>query len=230
MGPLKTFLASAAVIALASAAHANTIYNNPLDAAADFGDCSFNTNCGPANGRGDDFAAQLFHLSSAAIITGGSFSDLDIGAGPTDVNWGFLMADGPGGLPGTLLSAGTDSISSITNLGTDGTYQFNQYFFGLGTIALGPGDYYFAVQGVTGNFFNYLSTGLDHTGAAETHDSGVTWSPGYEGIGGVAVALFGTGGSGPGVPEPATWALMLVGFGGIGVALRRRAKTAALAA
>ena len=30
------------------------------------------------------------------------------------------------------------------------------------------------------------------------------------------------GGGGPGVPEPATWALMLLGFGALGVSLRRR--------
>ena len=30
------------------------------------------------------------------------------------------------------------------------------------------------------------------------------------------------------VPEPSTWALMLLGFGGMGVSLRRRRKTAAI--
>jgi hypothetical protein len=32
----------------------------------------------------------------------------------------------------------------------------------------------------------------------------------------------GGGGVGPGVPEPATWAMMLIGFGGLGAQLRRR--------
>jgi hypothetical protein len=33
-----------------------------------------------------------------------------------------------------------------------------------------------------------------------------------------------------GVPEPASWALMMLGFGGVGAILRRRARTAAIAA
>ena len=33
----------------------------------------------------------------------------------------------------------------------------------------------------------------------------------------------------PGVPEPAEWALMLIGFGGLGAVIRRRRATAALA-
>jgi hypothetical protein len=32
------------------------------------------------------------------------------------------------------------------------------------------------------------------------------------------------------VPEPATWAMMLLGFGGIGIAMRRRRRTLAKAA
>lgn len=38
-----------------------------------------------------------------------------------------------------------------------------------------------------------------------------------------AAAYIGTGA----VPEPATWAMMLLGFGGVGVALRRRRKLGA---
>ena len=37
----------------------------------------------------------------------------------------------------------------------------------------------------------------------------------------------GLGDTPPGVPEPATWAMMLVGFAGLGVALRSRRMRAA---
>jgi hypothetical protein len=44
--------------------------------------------------------------------------------------------------------------------------------------------------------------------------------------GGKSVTAFAQLGSGaPAVPEPATWAMMLLGFGGIGATMRRRAKT-----
>ena len=39
----------------------------------------------------------------------------------------------------------------------------------------------------------------------------------------------GPGPGGPGVPEPATWGLMILGFGGIGATLRRRRATSAFA-
>lgn len=40
-----------------------------------------------------------------------------------------------------------------------------------------------------------------------------------------AFAQIGTGAVAAAVPEPGTWAMMLVGFGGMGVALRRRRRT-----
>ena len=36
-------------------------------------------------------------------------------------------------------------------------------------------------------------------------------------------------GGGPGVPEPATWAMMILGLGGVGATLRRRRSAMALA-
>jgi hypothetical protein len=48
----------------------------------------------------------------------------------------------------------------------------------------------------------------------------------YQSIEGVTAGTSGTGTGGPGVPEPGTWAMMLLGFGVAGMAIRRnRRKT-----
>jgi hypothetical protein len=55
-----------------------------------------------------------------------------------------------------------------------------------------------------------------------THPDYTTFVPGFGGIDDIA-PLAGAGSiTGPGIPEPATWAMMLVGFGALGAALRRR--------
>lgn len=63
-------------------------------------------------------------------------------------------------------------------------------------------------------FNNSLNTTPQNVWVAETLSLKFTDAPGIEG---------------PGVPEPATWAMMLVGFAGMGAALRRRRATQALA-
>ncbi len=227
---MKTsILLAGAALALAGAANANTVYSNPYDGSGN-GDCSWSTTCAATVGRGDDFAAQEFTLTSAATITSAAFEEVPgfSTGGVTDVNWGFIQADGPGGLPGTIIAAGTDSV---TGYGTGGNGSI-EGFFNTGPIFLGPGTYYFALQGVSASFTEYLAEGTQAFGAANSQDGGVTWAPGYYCGGGgdcsasVAISLFGTGGGG-GVPEPATWTLMLVGFAGLGGALRRRAKATA---
>jgi hypothetical protein len=172
-----------------------TIFSNPFIGGYN-ADCSFSTQCAIDAGRGDDFAAQRFTVSGNAVVTGGSFIELDLGVTPTDVSWGFANADGPGGLPGTFLSAGEDTVSSVQYLANDGGYNEDQIFFNVGPQALGPGTYWFAIQAVSSVHETYLGFGP-------------------------AMNM--------GVPEPGAWALMLLGVGGIGAALRRRSSAAAAA-
>ena len=71
-----------------------------------------------------------------------------------------------------------------------------------------PGDFAFTASlvGLTGQFFLYSVT------AANGPNPGLS-------------ALSFEGAAIPAVPEPATWALMLLGFGVVGSALRRRRRT-----
>jgi hypothetical protein len=228
---LTVAAAAVALMGSATGANAGLLFSNPF-LTGNF-DCSFSTTCAAVVGRGDYFAGQEFTLASAAVVSAADFLEVDDGTAPgkipTDVNWGFLVNDGPGGLPGTILASGTDTLTGVS-VGTDPTFGLNisRMSWTLGTVALGPGTYYLAIQAISPTFDTWLNQGVLTTGAVGSADGGVTWAPGYACfpnggcLSSVAVDLYGTGG---GVPEPATWALMLVGVGGVGVALRRRGRT-----
>ena len=109
---------------------------------------------------------------------------------------------------GDQFSVTINGVTSATSPGVfDGTYigtAWNQPFSDPATGALFSHATYDLGPGT------YVVTGI------------VTQSPFFSGAG--AIQLGGV------VPEPATWAMMLVGFGGLGAVLRRaRRTTAALA-
>ncbi|MGH6988033.1 MAG: PEPxxWA-CTERM sorting domain-containing protein [Caulobacteraceae bacterium] len=221
---MKMLMVGAALAAglLAASADAAVLYDN-LNTAATTANCSFDTACAVDASKGDDFAAQLFTLGSAATVTSGAFSEIDtLGTTPTGVNWA-LYADVSGLPSGSALFSGS-STPTATLISTNADdWDFYEESFAISPAALAPGSYFLAIQAVSTNFENYLQEGAVDSGAAETHDGGTTWSSGYgypdEGMDGVSVALYGSAA----VPEPASWALMLAGFGGLGWALRRRA-------
>jgi hypothetical protein len=227
---MKHNLAGAVALVLAAVAplgaHASTIYSNentdPLDAS-----CSFNTTCALDNSFGDVFAAQAFSLGGGVTITSGSWIEVDFGgSGATAVDYA-IYADGGAGAPaGAPLFSGSAATSAV-DLGASSVFAGHEVFrvsFALPSINLGAGDYFFAIKDVSSIETNYLGLGNIAAGAAETHDGGVTWAPGYSTLGGVGVALYDSA-----VPEPTPWGLMLVGFGAIGTILRASRRRAALA-
>jgi hypothetical protein len=210
----------AIALMLATPAFAGIVFSNPPDYVE--GDCSFSTTCAAEAGRGDDFGAQEFTLSAAEVLTGASFTDVAEfdSTQPSAANWIFLAADGAGGLPGTVLFQGSGApITARVTLDADSGGVEED--FALPSVALGAGTYYFAIQAVSSDFSTYLALGQLGAGAAETHDGGATWVYGYgeDDQPSVAVSLSNGGAA---VPEPASWMLMLAGFGLLGGAIRKR--------
>jgi hypothetical protein len=100
----------------------------------------------------------------------------------------------------TYLAAGANSFSILHDDGIELSID------GIGTVVSDAGptaatESPFTVMAPTAGFYNF--------------------ELGYgECCGGPATVEFTVNGAPAGVPEPATWAMMLLGFGGLGVAMR----------
>ena len=224
---MKALILLAAGAALTSSgAFAGVVFSNPLMTSGVY-DCSFSTTCASTFSVGDDFAAQEFTLKdSLTVITAADFTELDYGTTPTDVNWAIIKANGPGGLPGTIMASGTDVLSAASVGSLGGRLNLSLLSWSTGTVALARGAYYLAIQAISPVVATYLGQGQATSGAAETHNGGATWGANYGALSvpSVAVDLYGTVAA---VPEPSTWAMFTLGAGFVGAALRRRARAAA---
>ena len=145
--------------------------------------------------------SQYFYTSSAIGSGSATLSTLDL----TRIGfyWGSI-----------------DSYNSVDVLGAGGTTLFT-----LGGSAFSPAN---GDQGApnTNQRVDFLATGGDVITGLRFNATGVAFE--IDDVTGTLTE--GGGGSGSTVPEPATWALMLAGFGFVGFAARRRGAARTVAA
>lgn len=151
----------------------------------------------------------------AAIFTGatacaGYFEGNLINGSPTDTaNAQATIAGLPGGLSwdGSWGAVDATKIESLTG----NVLDFGQTLYGLTVI----GSHFGNIGGDAGNVSAFWLFDFGTQGA-----NSVTL-PNPEGFSNAAIYLTGDA---PAVPEPATWAMMLLGFGIAGYAMRRRSR------
>ena len=209
--PIITLFAGAALVA--GAAHAGVLYDN-----------------GPSTYQSDsygisqgNYAEDSFTIGADATVTGVDFAawNSPTSATTTTVDWAiFSMLKIPYGSNGTLIASGTASVTSSYILTNTSGFAVNTDTFAIAPTTLASGTYALALYNAFDTTLSIYpninwdvnfgpSVGFVHTnfGPFESYQASNT---------------FQILGSPVGVPEPATWSLMLIGFGGLGAVLRGR--------
>ncbi len=163
----------------------------------------------PANAvvltQGDNELAARFHLNGVTAPSSGGDGVYDFALGSNTLGFDF-----------SIVGATSNANLLLTNLLTGQTAQLNPLLLGDANGAL-PG-----IQNSEQLGFSFLNN--------NTCCGTLGFNPNIDNTyrldltaGTNTVTAFARVGAGAGaVPEPATWAMMLLGFGGIGMALRRR--------
>lgn len=227
-----SMLAAAAALGLAGPAFAGVFV--PGDANPNLAGQPAGAHCCGGGGPEDVAPAQspVLAASGFGAHTVFTFSATGLadgaGTGPTGPDGAYIfdMADyglgiAPASQVGVLGLVGVFLDSSIpTGGGEPGGLSFSG---GLNFASLSPGlnQIFWIGDGLTGTGSGALQSFISPTGATRlflgTID-GFQWS---NNTGGFDVIV------GTGVPEPAAWALMLIGFGAVGASLRNVRRSAA---
>ena len=121
---------------------------------------------------------------------------------------GSFVVDSVAGLINGQTITGLSSYAGADNTFNPAVPHFS--FAGLSVSTGTSGDYNFYFDGTTDNLLNSLT--------APTGD------PGSEPFSPITTEVVVSVGAPGAVPEPATWGMMLLGFGAAGYAMRRRTK------
>ena len=171
-----------------------------------------------------------FVALSSAGLNGGSVATLTGGAVLTSDQ---PFADIPEGFSGTLF--GGTFLAAGPTFSQPAVLSFNQFVNRLGFLIGSPDTYNQLTITSTAGVFNFTPTALglpgdgnqglsQYVNFATTSASERILSVSFTNI--PAVDAFETANFAVGaVPEPATWAMMLLGFGAVGYSMRRSKKT-----
>ncbi|MEG3125545.1 PEPxxWA-CTERM sorting domain-containing protein [Sphingomonas sp. GB1N7] len=159
------------------------------------------TGCTQPNACANTNAALNPSGTNIIFFLGGGASTMNVAAGfTTGFSFFYSAANNPG------------VVNVYSGLNSTGTLLASLTLPVTGNGAALPGCQ-------STNFCPFTSIGVTFTGTAQSVDFGGTNNQiAFDNI------TLGSATAGGAVPEPATWAMMLMGFGMVGYALRRRAK------
>jgi hypothetical protein len=170
--------------------------------------------------------ADTFNLAGSSTVDSIQFGTWTFpGDTVVSVNWGIVAYSGPSTDPfnSAFIDSGTASVSNGSTTPNLTGWATGVDSFSTGSISLPGGVYYLVLQNATTTGGNPVlwdeSDGLsaaveEFVGSLAGFNGSVTGSESFQVLG-------SSGGSGGGgVPEPGSWALMLLGFGAVGAALR----------